>query len=154
MRGRRSGMAGTCAVLVLFGMAIGGQLAAAGGPKIKLDATSGNLFTPARCFVTAKLSGGSDADPALMCLTEEWEYSRTYQTFTNRETNRSIRKADCDDQTQPSAVIRSFKNDFFFAQPGRYLIRLILRNRDGKMVASETTSVNVIQSAQPMDSAQ
>ncbi|MEW6365554.1 MAG: hypothetical protein AB1714_13080 [Acidobacteriota bacterium] len=139
-------------VLLAVGLALppaAAPVGAADKVKLKMESSSKNLFAPARFAITAKLEGGSDTDPALHCLTEEWVYERQYETFTNRETNKSIRSRPCADQTQPSTMVREFSNDFYFYQPGNYSVRLMLRNRDGKVVASASLSLRVLVPANP-----
>ena len=131
-------------VVMLIGVSIAAH---AGGVKLKLEASARNLFAPARCVIEGTLVGGSSTDPSLQCLTEEWTYSAAYQTFTNQETNRSIRTHPCDGQTQPAEMLRKFSNTFEFYNPGSYSIRLVLRNRDGKIVASNNVSVRVLRPA-------
>jgi len=127
----------------------GAPAVAADKVKLKMESNSKNMFAPARFMITAQLDGGSDTDPALHCLTEEWVYQRQYETFTNRETNKSVRSRPCADQTQPSTIVRQFTNEFYFYQPGDYSIRLMLRNRDGKVVASGSASIRVLEPANP-----
>jgi len=125
------------------------SFAAAGGVKLKLEASSRNLYAPARVVIKATMSGGADTDPELRCLTEEWSYQQVFETTTNREVNKSIRSSPCASETQPVAIQRNFSNQFVFSQWGRYFIRLILRNPKGKAVASASLSVQVLQPANP-----
>ncbi|MBI2838469.1 MAG: hypothetical protein HYX75_09150 [Acidobacteria bacterium] len=117
--------------------------------KLSISPSASNLFAPARLSVTCNLTGGSDADPALLCLAEEWSYSVVFENVTNREVNRSMRESPCASQTQPAAIAREFTNSFLFMRPGRYMVRLELRNRDGKVVASNQVSVRVLRPANP-----
>lgn len=117
--------------------------------KLKIVPSASNLFAPARLAVTCSLTGGSDTDPGLLCLAEEWSYSVVFENVTNREVNRSMRESPCEGQTQPAAMAREFTNSFLFTRPGRYMVRLDLRNRDGKVVASNQVSVRVLRSANP-----
>lgn len=130
---------------------IGAAEVPAGGVKLKLKTNAANLYAPARVTVTAELTGGSDSDPALHCLREEWSYVQVFETVTNYEVNKSVRESRCDSesQTQPSTIVRDFKNDFSFYKVGRYSVRLQLRNREGKVVASSAISVRILQPSNP-----
>ncbi len=138
--------------ILLFAMIILGAptISAAGSIKVKLESSAMSMFAPARFVVTGTLIGGSDSDPALHCLTEEWVYQRVYETVTNHEENKSIRSSPCNGQTQPDSFTRGFKNEFTFFEVGRYAIRLLLRNPQGKVVTSSTISLRVLQPADPM----
>ena len=142
---------GTYAIVLLIGFVIGLPAgSAASGVKLKLESSSMSMFAPAYFAITGTLTGGSDTDPDLQCLTQEWVYQKTYQTITNHEENKSIRSSPCDDQTQPSEIVRVFKNEFTFIPVGRYTIRLLLKNQKGKVVTSGSITVKVLQPANPL----
>ena len=103
-------------------------------PDLRLRTTQQVAFAGTELLFIAELTGGDDDYREFYCVTVEWDWD---------DETRSEMTPDCDPyEPGVSQIRRRFSSRHRFDYPGRYEVRVNLKQRDD-LVASSRTTVEV-----------